>query len=277
MEAFNVAFYKIFNHVVWVCVLLVLGGCAPRPHVEVVERSVLTVRAQTEKIGGPIIRIVQPGDTLHGIAFGAGLNVNDIAAWNGVVDTRRLNVGQQIRLTKPLNYRPPKINKVTTNKNPSASTPSGAQQSSSRRQTTARAKPATSKLAVRNAQQASGENWSWPTQGKVIGRYALAQGKQGIDILGKLGQSVVASDAGEVVYVGSGLKGYGKLIIVKHNERYLSAYAHNQHIVVEEGQYVASKQKIGAVGVDRKGRNTLHFQIRRDGKPVNPLAFLPTL
>ena len=109
----------------------------------------------------------------------------------------------------------------------------------------------------------------------MVGRFDLGQGQQGVDILGSLGQPVVATSAGEVVYVGSGLKGYGNLVIIKHSEQYLSAYAHNQEILVKEGQQLLARHKIGAIGVDNKGRNALHFQIRKDGKPVNPLAYLP--
>ncbi|MFT5571247.1 MAG: lipoprotein NlpD [Cryomorphaceae bacterium] len=257
--------------IVFICVLLT-ASCSPPPRVEVVERPVLSVRAETEKIGGSLIRFVQPGDTLHAIAFGNGLNVNDLAAWNDIVDTAKLNVGRQIRLTRPLNFKPktksqwPDSKKTIVNRSiVSPPRPSSSQTSTK----LSKRKP----VAVPTPNR--GVKWSWPNNGKVVGRFDLGRGQQGVDILGSLGQPVVATSAGEVVYVGSSLKGYGNLVIIKHSERYLSAYAHNQEIFVREGQQLLARHTIGAIGVDNKGRNALHFQIRKDGKPVNPLAYLP--
>lgn len=260
------------------CRLLVLGitiscftACAPPPRVAVVERSVVTVQSETEKIGGSIIRIVQPGDTLHSIAFGLGLNVNELASWNDMADTSKLIAGKQLRLTKPPGFKykpvaksnaPAKVKAVPAARKPAAR-PSNVPAKISKKPNT---------VVPSNAKP----KWVWPTQGKVIGRYAISQGRQGIDILAKPGQSVVAASAGEVVYVGNGLKGYGNLIIIKHNEQYLSAYAHNHKIFVKEGQVLRKQQSIASVGRNREGKTALHFQIRKDGKPINPLAFLPT-
>ncbi|HUH95484.1 MAG TPA: peptidoglycan DD-metalloendopeptidase family protein [Casimicrobiaceae bacterium] len=117
--------------------------------------------------------------------------------------------------------------------------------------------------------------WIWPTNGKVIATFSESANLKGIDIAGKAGQPVVASAAGKVVYVGSGLRGYGKLVIVKHNGTFLSAYAHNREIVVKEGQQVAKGQKIAEMGDSDSDRVKLHFEIRRLGKPVDPAKFLP--
>ncbi|MDX1334155.1 MAG: peptidoglycan DD-metalloendopeptidase family protein, partial [Gammaproteobacteria bacterium] len=118
--------------------------------------------------------------------------------------------------------------------------------------------------------------WGWPTTGKVINSYSASQpGKKGIDIAGKSGQPVVAAAEGKVVYSGSGLKGYGKLIIIKHNNNYFSAYAHNKKIVVKEGSWVKRGNKIAELGNTGADRTMLHFEIRRNGKPVNPLGYLP--
>jgi lipoprotein NlpD len=116
--------------------------------------------------------------------------------------------------------------------------------------------------------------WRWPTRGEVVGRFGAAGGK-GIDISGRAGQEIVASAPGRVVYSGSGLRGYGKLIIIKHNNRYLSAYAHNQKLHVKEGDTVQSGQRIADMGQSDAKRIMLHFEIRRDGKPVDPLKHLP--
>lgn len=118
-------------------------------------------------------------------------------------------------------------------------------------------------------------DWSWPTAGKVIGGFSETANLKGIDIAGKAGQPVLASAAGRVVYAGSGLRGYGKLVIIKHNNTYLSAYAHNREILVKEGQQVSKGQKIGEMGDTDADQVMLHFEIRRQGKPVDPAKYLP--
>ena len=116
--------------------------------------------------------------------------------------------------------------------------------------------------------------WTWPASGKVVAGFAETSMK-GIDIGGAAGTPVVASAAGKVVYAGSGLRGYGKLIIIKHNKSYLSAYAHNKEILVKEGQQVTRGQKIAEMGNTDTDQNKLHFEIRRLGKPMDPTKYLP--
>ncbi len=118
-------------------------------------------------------------------------------------------------------------------------------------------------------------DWAWPTSGKVIAGFSESANLKGIDIGGKAGQPVLASAAGRVVYAGAGLRGYGKLVIVKHNNTYLSAYAHNREILVKEGQQVSKGQKIGEMGDTDADQVKLHFEIRRLGKPIDPAKFLP--
>ena len=118
-------------------------------------------------------------------------------------------------------------------------------------------------------------DWAWPTSGKVIKGFSEGSNLKGIDIGGKAGQPVLASAAGRVVYAGAGLRGYGKLVIVKHNNTYLSAYAHNREILVKEGQQVSKGQKIGEMGDTDADQVKLHFEIRRLGKPIDPAKFLP--
>jgi lipoprotein NlpD len=117
--------------------------------------------------------------------------------------------------------------------------------------------------------------WIWPATGKIVAGFSESANLKGIDIAGKSGQPVVASAAGKVVYAGTGLRGYGKLIIVKHNNTFLSAYAHNKEIAVKEGQQVAKGQKIAEMGDTDADQVKLHFEIRRLGKPVDPAKFLP--
>lgn len=119
-------------------------------------------------------------------------------------------------------------------------------------------------------------NWSWPATGKVVTAYSEAANLKGIGIGGKAGQPVLASAAGKVVYAGSGLRGYGKLVIIKHNKTYLSVYAHNSEILVKEGQSVSKGQKIAEMGNSDSDQVKLHFEIRRQGKPVDPLRYLPS-
>ena len=116
-----------------------------------------------------------------------------------------------------------------------------------------------------------------PTNGKVVGEFSESANRKGIDIAGKQGQPVVASAAGKVVYSGSGLRGYGKLVIIKHNNTYLSAYAHNDQVLVKEGQTVTKGQKIAEMGSTDSDQVKLHFEIRKLGKPVDPAKYLPLI
>lgn len=117
-------------------------------------------------------------------------------------------------------------------------------------------------------------HWLRPAEGKVIKKFDLHKGNKGIDISGRLGEPVLASNSGIVVYSGSGLPGYGKLLIIKHNTVFLSAYAHNRYILVKQGQTVTRGQKIATMGRDNSGQIVLHFEIRLNGKPVDPLPYL---
>ncbi|MPZ46644.1 MAG: peptidoglycan DD-metalloendopeptidase family protein [Betaproteobacteria bacterium] len=118
-------------------------------------------------------------------------------------------------------------------------------------------------------------NWGWPTKGKVIAGFNENGGPKGVQIAGNLGQAIVASAPGRVVYTGSGLRGYGNLVIIKHNDTYLSAYAHNRSVLVKQGDAVTKGQKIAEMGDSDASRVMLHFEIRRLGKPVDPIKFLP--
>jgi lipoprotein NlpD len=118
-------------------------------------------------------------------------------------------------------------------------------------------------------------DWAWPSKGKIIASFNEGASLKGVDIAGKAGQAVFAAAPGKVVYSGSGLRGYGKLVIIKHNKSYLSAYAHNSQILVKEGQVVAKGQRIAEMGDSDADQVKLHFEIRRMGKPVDPLKYLP--
>ena len=222
--------------------------------------------------------IVQPGDTLYSIAFRFGWDWKQLASHNNLADPSKIRVGQVIRFdNKPV--AAVAASKAATQASPS--TPKNSAPVAVRANTTpvvaakpvpvvAENKPATTAVAR------SAKGWVWPTQGSVISRYSSNSSlNKGIDIAGSLGQSVLAASDGTVVYAGSGLRGYGELIIIKHNETYVSAYGHNRRLLVREGQQVKAGERIAEMGSTGADRVKLHFEIRRQGKPVDPLQYLP--
>lgn len=213
--------------------------------------------------------VVQTGDTLYGIAFRAGLNFRDIAAWNGIEDPYTIRRGQRLRLTPPADNisDSPKIVAPLPNAKPVLSSPTSTDS------VVKPAKPSELKpveLVVSNVA------WQWPAKGPLLGRFVAGdKANQGINIAGKNGQDVRAAADGVVVYSGAGLIGYGELLIIKHNNEWISAYAHNQKRLVAEGTRVKAGQLIAEMGQTGTIRSMLHFEIRRNGKPVDPLLYLP--
>ena len=201
----------------------------------------------------PAVYKVKKGDTLYSISWRYGMNYKSLANINNIRSPYKIFIGQKIRF---------KSYKTTTT------------QPSKKTTTTT---PKTTKKAATTASSANKRlTWRWPTKGRVISTYSKsATGRKGINIAGKSGQNVVASAAGKVVYSGNGLPRYGNLLIIKHNDVYLSAYAHNKKLLVKEGQQVKSGQKIATLGKTGAQQNQLHFEIRRNGKPVDPMRFLP--
>ena len=197
-------------------------------------------------------RVVAEGDTLYRIAEDVGVSMQQLAAWNGLSPPYRLTPGQQLRLTAP----PAASASPPTRKSAKAPADVPAKDVGVER------KPVTA--------------WAWPTEGKLLARFDNGANK-GIDIGGAIGQTIRAAAAGKVVYQGSGLRGYGRLIIIQHNADFLSAYAHCEAIHVKEGDRVTSGQTIAAMGSTGTDRIKLHFEIRRRGVPVNPLDYLPKL
>lgn len=196
------------------------------------------------------------GETLYSIAWTYGLDYHQLAKWNGIGRNYAIYPGQKIRL------RPPSRSYTKTTKKPKATTQTS--------RTTGN-----NKKSSKSSPSTPVSTWQWPTQGKVIRGFSRHEsGKKGIAIAGQTGQKVVASAAGKVVYSGNGLLRYGKLIIIKHNDTYLSAYAHNRRLLVSEGQTVKQGQHIAEMGRSGTDRTMLHFEIRKNGKPINPLYFL---
>jgi len=203
---------------------------------------------------------VRQGDTLYGIARRTNVSPLDLASWNNLSSPDTIYPGQQLKL-----YPQGAV----------ATRPPAAGGSPSRP-----ASPATGAAPVATASTpapvASGFNWRWPADGVVVGSYVAGEAtKQGIDIAGTNGQAVKAAADGVVVYSGAGLVGYGELIIIKHNEQWLSAYGHNRKRLVNEGQTVKAGQQIAEMGRSGATRDMLHFEIRYNGKPVDPIGYLP--
>lgn len=223
-----------------------------------------------ERPVGPQDHLVRRGDTVYSIAFRNQLDYREVAKWNNIGSDYLIYPGQVLRLT------PPTLAAVGAGDIHSQ----GIEDSSYGKPVAIGATPATGggKAApppVPASTSSSPSRWVWPTDGVVVRGYAPAQGSKGLDFTGRVGQPVYASADGKVVYSGSALKGYGELIIVKHNALHLSAYGYNRSRLVKEGDEVKAGQKIAELGLGPENQPILHFEIREKGKPVNPVPFLP--
>ncbi len=254
----------------------------------------------------PRVYVVQKGDTLYSIAFNHGLAYHEIVQLNNIQNPAMIYIGQEIRLfpasaaaasapeikpvlqSKPqeppikdgplaikLPYSVQAVEQIAKmQEEPVNVAKVGVKVEIKPAETKAEIKPDESLSATDDGDEAAIE-WSMPTSGKLVGAFSESANRKGIDIAGKRGQAVLASATGKVVYSGSGLRGYGKLVIIKHNKTYLSAYAHNDHVLVKEGQSVTKGQKIAEMGNTDADQVKLHFEIRKFGKPVDPAKYLP--
>ena len=243
-----------------------------------------------ENAGKPGYYTVKPGDTLIRIGLESGQSWKDIARWNNLENANLIEVGQVLRVLPPSATQAVVASEsgvvtrpVTSSSVAPASTPAAAPASAA-----SGAKPAASAasgtvVAVAPATPApaaapAGEDelaFIWPASGSLIAGFDEARNK-GFDIAGKAGDPVLAAADGRVVYAGAGLRGYGNLVILKHNNTFLTAYAHNQTLLVKEDQAVRKGQKIAEMGNTDADRVKLHFEIRRQGKPVDPTRYLPS-
>lgn len=246
-------------------------------------------------VAGPGEYLVQPGDTLYAIGFRNQIDWKDLASWNRIGGDFLIRPGQVIRLTPSDPHEsiqtqaaPPAVRTP----GPVAIPPVGAGPLAIEVAPAPLPVPSTAVIkapvapVVAQAPTAASSppasaapgslRWSWPSKGRVLRGYNLAAGAKGVDIVGELGQPVSAAAAGKVVYSGSALKGYGELIIVKHDDTYLSAYGYNRVRLVKEGDEVRAGQTIAELGMGPEQKPVLHFEIREHGKPVDPLKFLPT-
>lgn len=241
--------------------------------------------------------IVRSGETLYSIAWRYGLDYKALAKANGIGSDYLIFVGQTLVLKSQTQLARNSTKASSSNNTSSASvstsralkkvTANSENVSRKKDKSSSRSTPpaprsekksSPKKVVTTSKSSSASLKWRWPSLGKVITNFSSKNTKnKGIDILGKKGDSVLAAATGTVVYAGSGLRAYGKLIIVKHNETYLSAYAHNDRIRVKEGQKVKAGQRIADIGSSgsRADQAKLHFEIRRNGQPINPLTLLP--
>ena len=269
----------------------VLAGCANKNRPAPVEdRSPNATKAPAKMIasadnaGKPGYYSVKSGDTLIRIGMDNGQSWRDIARWNNIENPNLIETGQVLRVTPPeetgVVVRPVSSTNVVTSPAPAsaASAPATATNTAAVRPPASAASPPNSSTPANNlANTDSAEetvSFQWPTRGNVLAGFDEVKNK-GIDISGKAGDPVLAAADGKVVYAGSGLRGYGNLVILKHNNTYLTAYAHNQSLLVKEDQAIKRGQKIAEMGNSDADQVKLHFEIRRQGKPVDPAKYLP--
>ena len=215
---------------------------------------------------------VKRGDTLYSVARRYELSWREVASWNNIRAPYTLTPGQVLSLDRypPVAY--PKAGnsksspKVVKKKQPASRAPA-----TPRTKKVTRTRPPKPPPIVHD----KSKKWRWPSNGSVLRTYEQTEPRHGIDIGGALGDSIVAAETGRVVYSGAGLKGYGKLVIIKHDERFLTAYGFNRKVFVSQGDTVKAGQKIAEMGVGPRNENMLHFELRQDGQPVDPQRLLP--
>lgn len=238
------------NRMRWIVVigLLLLVGCSEFDYA-----SDRHLREGAIVSGSPALHTVQRGDTLYQIAWAHGVDFRDLAAWNGISPPYVIYPGQRLSLRGQTSASRAAVASTR------GSSPERVGGSS------ARVEPLTGPIA-----------WQWPVEGRMVRRYNPdALGKRGIGIAGEPGQTIKAAAAGDVVYSGSGLRGYGNLIIIKHSEQFLTAYGYNRELLVGEGDRVAAGDAIARMGSSAEYPAELHFEVRERGQPVNPAKYLP--
>ena len=235
-------------------IMALISGCAQKKNhtpVRQYKRDLTT---------GVRVYTVKKGDTLYAIGLRSSRGYRRLAYWNKLKSPYKLKIGQKIKLYSP----------VASGKNKKKSLAS--RKITKKKRSTLQKRTRLSKERKKLLKL----TWQWPLKGKIIKTFAQS-GNKGIDISGKSGLRVRAAEAGKVVYSGHGLAGYGNLLIIKHNDTYLSAYANNRKLLVKDKEIVKKGQAIAEVGNGTSYKTSLHFEIRKNGKPVNPVLYLPKL
>ena len=221
---------------------IILAGCGTR------NRAPITSAGGSSAATGSGVHVVQRGDTLYSIARRHNVSVNQLLSLNNISNASQIEVGQRLRLGTGAPA-------TAATRTPAASTSSASSSS------------------PRVASDAKLVSWDWPVRGNIISQYS--ESTRGIDIAGSIGDPVKAAAAGTVSYVGNGLRGLGNLILITHGNGFISAYAHNDKLLVKQNERVTKGQKIAELGQSDTTSPRLHFEIRRNGSPVNPLSYLP--
>lgn len=286
-----------------------LSSCTTQPNAPVIDRTPTsastpssTSQSNTDKDWRPDHYVVKKSDTLFSIGLEFGYDYKDIATANGIAPPYIIKVGQTLKLGSLKPKSPSKvislkskdgqataskedsnevvISPIKTESSPTANNTSSNRSSGTEEKTSVQGKPSeptkTPPTDVSQKQASPNDDeiaWVWPTVGKVIKSFTDS-GNKGIDIAGIQGQAILAAANGKVIYAGSDLRGYGKLVIIKHNSNYLSVYAHNHQILVKEGQQLQKSQKIAEMGNTDAEQTKLHFEIRKQGKSVDPIGLL---
>jgi lipoprotein NlpD len=280
---------------VCVCLLAGLGGCAGRTYYSDVPEPVSpSASAPVAAARTADSYVVKPGDTLYSLSFSQGTDWRELAALNGISPPYTIYPGQLLRLvaTAPL----PRQTVEAPTARATAAPDVGLPLSQGRKPATPVAPAVTAPVPAATTAAVAAKHppgvaisappskatpprpgaWQWPSAGRMILGFAGgAQPHKGVDIEGKPGDPVLAANSGSVVYAGNGVRGYGNLLIVKHDATYLSAYAHNSRLLVKEGDVVSGGQKIAEVGDSGTDRYKLHFEVRKQGNPIDPLTILP--
>ena len=252
---------------------LVLTGCANKGRLAPVDDHSISgahgaarVMPGAENAGKPGYYTVKPGDTLIRIGMDNGQSWRDIIRWNKLDNPNLIETGQVLRVVPPA----PEAAVVRPAVSPTASASSASVPAAPMPVASA---PATSVAPAAPSAAEESISFQWPARGNLLSGFDESKNK-GVDIGGKAGDPVLAAADGRVVYAGAGLRGYGNLIILKHNNTYLTAYAHNQTLLVKEDQVIKRGQKIAEMGNSDADQVKLHFEIRRQGKPVDPVKYL---
>ncbi|QFU75531.1 LysM peptidoglycan-binding domain-containing protein [Halioglobus maricola] len=273
---------KIYRVAIYSLLCTLLAACGGSPPAPVEDRS--RYGGSSNNYSG---YVVQRGDTLYSIAFRYGLDYRRLAAANNVPAPYTIYPGQRLKLAEadPAVAKSSTRRTTTSSSTPTQAAPKAVTKPAAQPVTPPVAKtptPAVTKPSSKPATTSSSgtagtgpvKSWRWPSEGKLVRKYSSTVHK-GIDIGGKAGDPVVAVAGGVVVYAGTGIVGLGELLIVKHNDVYLSAYGHNRRLLVAEGNTVRAGQKIAEKGSSGTDSVRLHFEIRKEGKPIDPLRLLP--
>jgi lipoprotein NlpD len=248
---------RIFQYCAILLLTLLVSGC-------------VSTQLQNNRHAGNGWYTVKPTDTLYSIAWRYGLDYKALASWNQIPDDYIINLGQRLVMYNPGRQsvaRSPVIGASGDSSSSSTTNQSTVKSSASSTKPPVVKKPIPAKPPTR---------WLWPVKGKLLNTFSIKKlDRRGIDIAGNLGQAIRATASGKVVYSGNGLVGYGNLIIIKHNETYLSAYAYSRERLVSEGTVVKAGAIIAKMGLHKNKSARLHFQIRKNGKPVDPMKYLP--